>query len=243
MRLLYRATVGSQLYGFSTPESDKDYKGFGLPEVDELIGLKNWEQNVEKNAEENTEGSIYALRKYLALCLKGNPTILEVNFVSKEFTEFTTELGEEIRKFVRENLITKSVFGAYSAYFRAQLRKLQRPEREGKRQALIDKYGYDTKFSCHAYRLGIQAIELMRDGYLNPSLSKIPLMICKSIRAGELKKESTLELLTDLDKKMYVAYQASKLKEKPDFNKVNDFLVGIHLGYLQEGFHYEILST
>lgn len=106
-----------------------------------------------------------------------------------------------------------------------------RPDREGKRQVLIDKYGYDTKFAAHAYRLAIQGNHCMKYGEISPTLSTGPRTMALMIRAGELKKEEVIKLLETIDKKMYGAYTRSKLPEKPDFNKINDWLTDIHIEY------------
>lgn len=237
MKLLFSCTVGSRLYGINNEDSDWDYRGFGLPEPDELVGLKNWEQSVGKDEVKKEEGTIYSLGKFVRLCLKGNPTVLETNFVDSSFIRFKTQLGENITRFIRENFITKQVFLAYSAYFRAQLAKLQRPNREGKRQELIDKYGYDTKFASHAYRLGIQCQQAMNYGKISPTLNFLAKNFCIDIRSGVHSKELILDILNGLDKTMYRAYQTSTIPEKPDFNKINSWLTQIHLNYLKG--HYE----
>jgi len=233
MKLLFSSIVGSRLYGFSTPESDTDYKGFALPEIDELLGLKNWEQNLFKDTEKKEEGTIFALKKFVNLSLHGNPTILEVNFTGTEFTRETTELGELIRMFLRKEALTKQAYFAYKAYFYSQVRKLERPEREGKRQLLIDEYGYDVKFASHAWRLARQCKEILTTGTFNPTMRGDDLEFCKEIRAGKPKLDSLLSTLKHEGEELENYFNWSDLPDKPDFNKCNNWLTQIQLKYVR----------
>lgn len=234
MKTIFSTIVGSRLYGISTETSDTDIKGFGFPPIDALIGLNKFEQQTEKS--ETEESCIYTVGKFLFLCYKGNPTVLEVAFTNKKFHLITSAIGLEVCEFAQQNLLTKALFKPYSAYFRKQVCKLDRPERFGKRQVLIDKYGFDTKFAAHAYRLGTQCKEIMVLQSLNPTLGWLDQKICRDIREGLFSKEQVKGMLSELDTEMYDAYQASKLSEKPDFHKVNDFIVDIHLRYLKGEF-------
>lgn len=228
--------VGSQLYGTDTPESDKDFKGIGFPDLDEIIGLKHFEQQEYKNNVEDgpnkIEGVIYDIRRYIHLCMKGNPTVIEFACAHPNHHILTTDIGEHVRKFVRENFLTKHLFKPYSAYHRAQVRKLQSMKRTGKRAELVKALGFDSKFSSHAFRLAKQCVQVMKTGELNPTLEGEELDICRKIRNGDYGKEGTLAILEDVDKEMYSAYQTSTIPEKPDFNKVNVWLINLYSNYI-----------
>lgn len=230
MKTLFISIVGSRLYGINKPDSDYDYKGFCLPDIDTLVGLKNFEQQEWKG--ENDEGTIFSLRKFLHLCMRGNPTVLELAFTDPKYHLFSTPLGLEIRSFIRKNLITKQVFGAYSSYFRSQLRKLDRPERAGKRQDLIDLHGWDAKFAAHAFRLGLQCVQLLKYKELRPTLSSGPKKMCLAIRNYELDKEVVRKILLRMDVQMYIVYKKSNLPELPDFELVNRYLTDIQGSYI-----------
>ena len=229
MKILYKTLVGSRLYGFHTETSDFDYKGFAFPELDEILGLKTWEQTLT-----GKDDTVYSLKKFLHLSLKGNPTILEISFADSSFATETTEIGERVRKFIRENVLTKALYFPYKAYFDAQLRKLQRPNREGKRQELIDKYSYDVKFAAHAYRLGQQCIEIFSKGTFNPTMEGEYLKNVKRIRNGELDKEMCIHWLTVIGQTMEFCFNKNlcEFPEKPNFSLFNDFLVSLYKDYL-----------
>lgn len=237
MKPLFATIVGSKLYGLSTDQSDTDFKGFGFPEMDELIGLANFEQKQYKNNIEDgpakVEGSMYAIGKYVQLCMKGNPTVIEVAFADPIHHIYLNTVGEYVLDFIKANMLTKHLFKPYSAYHRAQMKKLQSMNRTGKRAEDVLKYGYDPKFASHAYRLATQCIMVMKEGTLNPTLEGEDRDIALALRAGDkYNKDEVLAVLEKVDKEMYVAYEASKLPERPNYNVVNNFLVDLHKGYI-----------
>jgi predicted nucleotidyltransferase len=247
MKPLYVTLVGSKLYGTYTSESDTDFKGIAFPEVDELIGLKNFEQKEFEDTEhedgpDKMEGSIFAVRKYINLCMKGNPTVIELAFADPKFHAFTTPLGLEIMEYVREHMLTKHLFKPYSAYHKAQMRKLQSKKREGKRKEIVETHGYDPKFSMHAYRLAKQCVIVFREGVLRPTLDPEDLELAKKIRAGKenFTMEEVLEILEEVDKEMYDAYKESTLPEAPKFHEVNDFMVDIHRKYIKGHYNMQL---
>lgn len=234
MKILFKTIVGSKLYGLDTPESDTDYRGFGMPDVNAIIGLTRQEQDESKSLDDNTEGTIFSLNKYLHLLMKGNPTVFEIAFANEKFHQETTVEGLEICRFVRTHFITKHLFKPYSAYFRAQQRELNNTKRVGKRLELVKKYGYDTKFASHAARLGYQCIELMDTGTLNPTLEGVEREICFAIKSGAYPLHRVNDILSILDKDMYSAYNESKLPAHPNFDAINDFCVRKYFDYLKE---------
>lgn len=234
MKILFKTIVGSKLYGLDTPESDTDYRGFGMPDVSAIIGLTRQEQDESKSLDDNTEGTIFSLNKYLHLLMKGNPTVFEIAFANEKFHVESTSEGLSICGFVRTHFVTKHLFKPYSAYFRAQQRELNNTKRTGKRLELVKKYGYDTKFASHAARLGYQCCELMKDGTLNPTLEGVEREICMGIKTGQYSLSRVNDILTTLDKDMYYEYEKSKLPAHPDFDVINDFVITKYFDYLKE---------
>lgn len=242
IKVLFATITGSKLYGINTEESDTDFKGIAFPTRSQLIGLENFEQqsycNGVEDGQEKTEGQIWAFRKFINLCLKGNPTVIEIAFADPKFHLHTTSIGLEIMKFVRENMLTKHLFKPYSAYHRAQMRKLQSKERVGKRKAIVDEHGYDCKFAGHAYRLARQCCIVMKEGTLRPTLDPDDKELALKIRAGKenFTMDEVLQILEDVDKEMYDAYSKSNLPDSPDFHKVNQFVMFTNSCYLHGAF-------
>ncbi len=234
MKILFKTIVGSKLYGLDTPESDTDYRGFGMPDVSAIIGLRRQEQDETKSLEENSEGTIFSLNKYIHLLMKGNPTVFELAFANEKFHVESTPEGLEICAFVKKHFVTKHLFKPYSAYFRAQQRELNNTKRIGKRLELVKKYGYDCKYASHAARLAYQCCELMRTGTLNPTLEGAEREICMGIKTGAYSLSKVNDLLSILDKDMYYEYEKSLLPTHPDFKSVENFVITKYYDYLKE---------
>lgn len=241
---IFATDVGSRLYGISTPESDRDFKGFGFETVDEILGLGHFEQQEFKNynngqeiaKKDTVEGVIYSVRRYVSLCMSGNPTVIEIAFSDPKFHFYTSDIGIEVCNFVKTNFLTKRLFKPYSAYHRAQLRKLQSMERTGRRKEIVDQYGFDLKFAMHAYRLARQCYIVMDEGVLRPTLDENDRKIALEFRHGVYSKEEALAILERVDKEMYEAYEKSTLPEEPDYKKTNNFLIEVYSDYLDGKF-------
>ena len=70
MKVLFETITGSKLYGIANEESDTDIKGFAIPNIDCILGLKNFEQKESSNGKEGpdkVESVIYSVHKYFHL--------------------------------------------------------------------------------------------------------------------------------------------------------------------------------
>ena len=104
----------------------------------------------------------------------------------------------------------------------------------GLRTKSIEKFGYDTKFAMHLIRLLISGISVLREGF-------VPVRVddhredLLSIKRGEMPWEETekwrLNLHTDFDK----ALGETKLPERPDYERANDFLIKARRAAIAEG--------
>lgn len=244
MKVIYASMIGSKLYGVSNANSDTDFKGFCIEDTDAILGLKTFEQQEYKNGVEDgpdkIEGCIFSLRRYLNLCMKGNPTVIEIAWSDPKFHLHQTELGKEIVEFTKKEFLSLHLFRPYSAYHMAQMKKLQSIERTGKRAAEVQELGYDAKFSYHAYRLARQCVVIMSEGVLRPTLDQHDKELALKIRSGVFSKEEILEILQKVDVEMYDAYKTSTLPKEPNYNKVNDFCVDVYSRYLKGEFDSQL---
>jgi hypothetical protein len=235
MKTLLKTVVGSKLYGIDGPDSDTDYKGFGIPGIEEVLGFNCCEQIESSNGllgKHKEECVIYNLKKFLKLCASGNPTVLEIAFTPRRFHAEFTVLGDQVTKFVRENMLHKKMYNAYRGYFNSQLHKLKNKVYDEKsvRQDLIAKYGYDVKFAAHAKRLGIQCGELLRFGKeFSPVLSPTCQLIVRRIRNGEVSYDEVIETLENELIYMETDYNRCGLPENLNMKLVEDFFVDIQI--------------
>lgn len=120
---------GSHLYGTSTPESDKDYKGIFLPDKEQIyLGKisKSICNNTKKgsdtrNTSEDIDTEIYSLHYFLQLACEGQTVALDMLHCPEDLLLEKSEIWDEIVK-NRHLFYTKSL-DAFVGYARKQAAK------------------------------------------------------------------------------------------------------------------------
>lgn len=232
-RTILMTLVGSRGYGLHTDASDYDWRGVCVEPFSSVVGFNGFEQQETKG--DNSETTIYSLRKFLKLALKGNPTILEVLFTKGQ----ADWRGIALQK-LTPSIVSKQAGKAYLGYMQAQKRKLERgwvesdfnPEMlvqlepvTGRRKESLEKFGYDTKFAMHALRLGFQGLELLRTGKLVLPIEQGISTTLRGIRAGHSTKEQILLDLTNIEAELKGLLDSSPLPTQPDHKLVEAWML------------------
>lgn len=228
-RLILKMLSGSHAYGTAVEDSDTDYRGILIAPKKYYLGLDSFEQY------ESTDPDVvyYDIRKFLRLCLKGNPNILELLFATEH--ELVTSYGQELID-LRYQFLTKRCATTYLGYAEDQLEKMQRSDapssRSEKRTKLVELYGYDVKFAMHLVRLCHTGIEVLRDGELNVRRPDAEELV--EIRNGKYSFPDMIEYSEELIQQMREAEDHCTLPSKPDYDLVNRKLIDIVERYLKE---------
>jgi len=90
----YMVLYGSQLYGTSTPESDRDERGFVVPPVEYLTGLCRFDQRVET---ESVDRVVWSLPKFVSMLMKGDPQAFEMLFAPDDKILACSDIGFLLR--------------------------------------------------------------------------------------------------------------------------------------------------
>src|SRR6185503_14567901 len=170
---ILRAQVGSELYGVSVGDGDRDEMGICIEPPEYVIGLKEFEQYQFRTQPDGIRSgpgdldlTVYSLRKWARLSAQGNPTVLLLLFTPEQYWIDSFKHGYILQD--KKNLfISKDCGRKFLGYLNSQKdamlglrsKKTNRPE-------LTEVYGYDTKFAYHAIRLGLQGIELLQYGHI-----------------------------------------------------------------------------
>jgi hypothetical protein len=117
MNLLFRAIVGSQAYGTSTPTSDTDFKGIFSSDLKSLIGF-GYKEQIEIGKDE----TIYELRRFLQLIQSANPTVLELLYSPEDCIVHTSPAYELLKK-NRDKFLTVQCANSFGGYAIAQIKK------------------------------------------------------------------------------------------------------------------------
>lgn len=233
MNILYKVITGSKLYGISNKDSDTDIKGLFLNTRKEIVGFATNPRIETHNGKENSEKEeavYYSVKRFLELCLKSNPTVLELAFVTEPYILYKSQISEMVCECVRKNCISKEVFSHYYGYMMDQITmvKCGKARRKEKRHEIVEKYGYDTKNCAHAYRLGVQCVELMKTGKITPTMTGHTLEVALACREGKYSLEQAVSLLEDTRQLMKAESETCKLPETPNTEAVEDCLIDAH---------------
>jgi predicted nucleotidyltransferase len=111
--------------------------------------------------------TIYGLRKFCRLAVKGSPTVLLLLlFIEGEHLLQTTPAGAELQALAPAFLSQRNG-RAFLGYLGYQRRGLLGERHAIRTCELAREHGYDTKYAMHALRIGIQGIELLQTGRIS----------------------------------------------------------------------------
>lgn len=115
--LIFKAIVGSQAYGTSTPQSDIDYKGIYMQPEHELLSF-GYKEQVEVGKDE----CYYEVRRFLQLLKSANPTVLELLYspsdcIIQNSPQFLLLVQH------RDKFLTKKCLNSFGGYAVAQIKK------------------------------------------------------------------------------------------------------------------------
>src|SRR5262249_20021135 len=112
----------------------------------------------------------------------------------------------------------------FKGYAYAQVHKLQtkQPAPGSKRAALVEKYGFDSKFAYHIVRLLNEAEMILLEGDLDLQRNREQL---KSIRRGEWTQQQILDYFEKKRIDLETARTKSPLPPGPDEAAIRDLLL------------------
>lgn len=225
MKKIFVAVVGSRGYGVNDPDSDTDILGIAIEPPEAIFGLGNFEQSESKSDEGQT--TIYGLRKYIGLCLKGNPTVNELLWATPiekvdPYAQWLVEL--------RSSLVSKKTLKSYFHYMDDQIQRLKglRGQMNVNRADLIAKHGFDTKYAYHIVRLGLMGQVLGQTGKIYMPVDPLHQTILRGIRNGEWPLEKVLQTAETGKAGIEHYIQYSSLPDKPDYKLAEDVVMRIY---------------
>lgn len=210
--------AGSRMHGVATEDSDYDYLGAVIESEAHVIGLKSYEQTTFK--ELSYEGTVYSLRKLVKLIADGNPTVLCLPF-AVPITDVHGICTEEFRSMIVSRKAGKKFLGYMTAQRKSMIGERSQSDQ---RKALIEKYGYDTKFAGHMIRLGWQGIEYLSTGNINVPMKESRRDVVLAVRNGEFKLDDVLNYADALEVELEHSLETTTLPEEPQWDALNEWL-------------------
>ena len=128
MKIIVKTIFGSHLYGTSTPESDKDFKGIFMPSKEQIfLGHipksynKNTKKGNEKNTSDDVDTEIYSLHYFIKLACEGQTVALDMLHAPDNMIIESSHIWRAIVK-NKEKFYTKNL-KAFIGYARRQASK------------------------------------------------------------------------------------------------------------------------
>jgi predicted nucleotidyltransferase len=208
--IIYRCVVGSRAYGLDTDESDTDRRGIYLAPAElhwSLFGAP-------EQFEDNTAQSCYwELQKFLVMALRANPNILECLY--SPIVEKTTDIGSELLAH-RQVFMSQMIFQTFNGYAMSQFKKIE--------QDIRNTGEIKWKHAMHLLRLLLTGAGALREG-------RVPVRVehhrdrLLAVKRGEMEWSDVNDWRKALHKDFEKALTETKLPERPDYERANEFLV------------------
>jgi len=122
-RILIKVLVGSRGMGLHSENSDEDFAEVFIPDENILLGLNN-EKIYNKHSDE-TDVARFPIQKFLHLCFKNNPSILDILFSPEKNWQKVDRLWWPIYN-ERHEFLSKKIANTYIGYAKSQLSRIKR---------------------------------------------------------------------------------------------------------------------
>jgi uncharacterized protein len=223
---ILRAQVGSTLYGLNIEgKSDIDEMGICVEPIKHVVGLNRFQQVVKTNP----DLTIYGLEKFIRLALGGNPTILQLLFVSPSKCSVFKYRAAELQE-LAPKIISKRAGRAFLGYLTQQRKRLigETGQKNVNREELVKQHGFDTKYAMHMLRLGYQGIELLTTGGMQLPIAEPERSLLMDVRNGVLSLGECMKLAAGLEKRLETLLTASHLPDKPAEEAVEEWMINTY---------------
>ena len=206
----YRCIVGSRAFGLDTDTSDTDRRGFYLPPADAHWSLWGVPEQLENH---DTQETYWELQKFLTLALKANPNVLECLYTP--LIETAGPLARELLD-MRGAFLSTLVYQTYNGYVLSQFKKLEADRR--------NHGGVRWKHAMHLLRLLMSGIAVLESGEVMVHVGhhKNDLL---AVKRGDVPWDDINRWRLDLHARFDAALTKSRLPDRPDYDRVNAFLL------------------
>ncbi len=208
--IIYRCVVGSRAYGLDDDQSDTDRRGIYLPPADMHWSLYGVPEQLEEDV---TRDTYWELQKFLVMALKANPNILEC--LATPLVEFATAQAEELRA-MQTIFLSKLIYQTYNGYVLSQFKKI---EQDLRNQGVIRQ-----KHAMHLIRLLLAGTTALREGRIVVQVGEQRERLL-AIKRGEMPWSEVNRWRLELHRAFDAAFAATRLPERPDYARANDFLI------------------
>lgn len=209
-RVIFRCVIGSRAYGLEDEGSDTDYRGIFLPSADVHWSLFGVPGQIDCH---ETQEQYWELQRFLVLALKANPNVLECLYTP--LVEHATPLAQELLA-MREVFLSRLLYQTYNGYVMSQFKKMQ---------ADLRNLGeVKWKHVMHLLRLLLSGINALRNRVITVQVGEHRDRLL-AVKRGEIPWSESERWRLSLHGEFDKALAATTLPERPDYERVNAFLI------------------
>lgn len=234
----YETQVGSVAYGVSQDASDMDVYGFCIPPKEllfphlagEIMGfgrqLQRFDQFQKHGVQVPQEArvydlTIYSIVRYFSLCMENNPNMLESLFTPERCVITCSPIAKIVRE-RRHLFLHKGAWHKFKGFGYSQIHKMKIKQPEGKRQELVERFGFDVKFAYHAVRLMDEVEQILSEGDLTLDANQEKLL---AIRQGQWSQEEVEAYFARKEIELEELYHSSALPHQPEEDAIKSLLL------------------
>jgi uncharacterized protein len=242
---ILRVVVGSTAHGLNVDDGieDRDEMAICIEDFEDACGLRRTERwpkdpfiyrsaAVREGREDaksqagDLDFTMYSLRKYCMLALKGSPTILLALYATPIEVEARGSVLQEMAPMFASKLSGHAFLG----YLHAQRHRLlgTKGQKGVNRPELVERHGYDVKYATHMLRLGMQGCELMMTGRLTLPMEPGARSYLRDVRQGRFQLEAVVKVAEQLERQLSDEIRATSLPDDPDYERVNDWMLSTY---------------
>lgn len=163
-KMVLAGVVGSTAYGLTTTTSDKDRLGVYVASRRDVLGLDGHAAVTNTVTSTDPDIAIHEVGKFLALCLKANPTVTELLWL--DTYDVCNDVGDTLVGLRRSLLSGRQVRASYGGYATAQARRLVSRNERGANGFAAGGVDRVAKHARHCMRLLLQGRTLLTTGEL-----------------------------------------------------------------------------
>ena len=219
-RVIFRCVIGSRAYGLARDDSDTDRRGVYLPPADLHWSLSGAPPQLQNDA---TQEVYWELQKFITLALNANPNVLECLYTP--LVETATPLAEELLD-MKASFLSKLAYRTYSGYVTSQFKRMQR--------GLRNHGQVKWKHVMHLLRLLLSGITVLEEGFVAVDVSDYRDRLI-AVRAGGVPWEEVDAWRLELIQEFEAAFTRTALPDRPDYERVDRFLITARRRALQDG--------
>lgn len=228
-----RALVGSNVHGLSNPGTDdRDEMGVCVEPKEYVLGLREFEHFVYRTQPEGQPSgpgdldlTIYGLRKWCRLAMRGSPTVLLLLFVEGDDVIVRTPIGEGLQR-LAPAFVSRRTGKAFLGYLSSQRQAFESERPRTREQST--RHGYDTKYAMHALRIAHQGVELLTTGRISLPVGEPRRAELRAVRRGEPTMDQVSAMLDEAERTLERTLESAKLPEEADRAAIDAFLVSAY---------------